>query len=42
MLAARTARALSKTGAKRQCAHQLDILRAALDKERHEDDPKAL
>ncbi|WP_283135432.1 helix-turn-helix domain-containing protein [Rhizohabitans arisaemae] len=42
MLAARTARALSKTGTKRECAHYLDIARAALDKGRHDDDPKTL
>lgn len=42
MLAARTARALSKTGAKKECAHQLDIARAALDRGRHDDDPKTL
>ena len=42
MLAARTARALSKTGAKKECAHQLDIARAALDKGQHDDDPKTL
>lgn len=42
MLAARTARALSKTGAKKECAHQLDIARAALDKGKHDDDPKTL
>lgn len=42
MLAARTARALSKTGAKKACAHQLDIARAALDKGTHDDDPKTL
>jgi hypothetical protein len=42
MLAARTARALSKIGAKKECAHQLDIARAALDKGRHDDDPKTL
>ncbi|MFE5326214.1 helix-turn-helix domain-containing protein [Embleya sp. NPDC056575] len=42
MLAARTARALSKTGAKRECAHQLEVARAALDKGTHDDDPKTL
>jgi tetratricopeptide (TPR) repeat protein len=42
MLAARTARALSKTGAKKDCAHQLDVARAALDKGPHDDDPKTL
>ncbi|MFJ7419712.1 helix-turn-helix domain-containing protein [Streptomyces uncialis] len=42
MLAARTARALSKTGAKRDCARQLDIAREALDKGRHDDDPRTL
>ena len=42
MLAARTARALSKTGAKKECAHQLHLARAALDKGPHEDDPKTL
>lgn len=42
MLAARTARALSKTGAKKACARQLDIARAALGKGTHDDDPKTL
>ncbi|RKN11058.1 helix-turn-helix domain-containing protein [Streptomyces radicis] len=42
MLAARTARALSKTGAKKECAHQLHLARAALDKGPHDDDPKTL
>ena len=42
MLAARTARALSKAGAKKECAHQLAIARAALDKGVHQDDPKTL
>ncbi|WP_129838028.1 helix-turn-helix transcriptional regulator [Streptomyces sp. RFCAC02] len=42
MLAARTARALSMTGAKKECAHQLDLARAALDKGTHDDDPKTL
>ncbi|MGC0314889.1 helix-turn-helix domain-containing protein [Kitasatospora acidiphila] len=42
MLAARTARALSKTGAKKDVAHQLHVARAALDKGRREDDPKIL
>ncbi|MFF4924193.1 transcriptional regulator [Kitasatospora sp. NPDC001261] len=42
MLAARTARALSKTGAKEQTAHQLHLARAALDKGRSDDDPKTL
>jgi transcriptional regulator with XRE-family HTH domain len=42
MLAARTARALSKTGAKKECAHQLHIARAALDEGPHDDDPKTL
>ncbi|MCF2526341.1 helix-turn-helix domain-containing protein [Yinghuangia soli] len=42
MLAARTARALSKTGAKKDCARQLDFARAALDKGTHDDDPKTL
>ncbi|WP_062204384.1 hypothetical protein [Streptomyces sp. NBRC 109706] len=42
MLAARTARALSKTGAKKECAHHLHIARAALDKGPHDDDPKSL
>jgi hypothetical protein len=42
MLAARTARALSKTGAKKECAHQLHVARAALDKGPHDDDPKPL
>jgi len=42
MLAARTARALSKTGAKKECARQLAIARAALDQGVHEDDPKTL
>ncbi|MFE4666253.1 helix-turn-helix domain-containing protein [Streptomyces sp. NPDC056716] len=42
MLAARTARALSKTGAKRECARQLDLARAALDKGTHDDDPRTL
>ncbi|WP_331733516.1 helix-turn-helix transcriptional regulator (plasmid) [Embleya sp. NBC_00888] len=42
MLAARTARALSKTGAKKECARQLDVARAALDRGRHDDDPRTL
>ncbi|WUH90312.1 helix-turn-helix transcriptional regulator [Streptomyces sp. NBC_00433] len=42
MLAARSARALSKTGAKKDCAHQLDLARTALDKGVHDDDPKTL
>ena len=42
MLAARTARALSKTRASRECAHQLAIARTALDKGVHDDDPKTL
>ncbi|WP_161365246.1 helix-turn-helix transcriptional regulator [Streptomyces sp. SID3343] len=42
MLAARIARALSKTGAKKECAHQLGIARAALDKGRHDYDPQTL
>ncbi|MGW6454363.1 helix-turn-helix domain-containing protein [Streptomyces sp. NPDC055078] len=42
MLAARTARALSKTGAKKECAHQLDVARTALDQGPHDDDPKTL
>jgi transcriptional regulator with XRE-family HTH domain len=42
MLAARTARALSKTGAKKACARQLDIAREALGKGPHDDDPKTL
>ncbi|SFC62589.1 helix-turn-helix domain-containing protein [Streptomyces aidingensis] len=42
MLAARTARALSKTGTKKECAHYLHLARAALDKGPHDDDPKTL
>ncbi|WP_181785326.1 helix-turn-helix domain-containing protein [Streptomyces phytophilus] len=42
MLAARTARALSKAGTKKECAHQLHIARQALDKGPHDDDPKIL
>jgi hypothetical protein len=42
MLAARTARALSKTGAKKECARHLDLARKALDKGPHDDDPKTL
>ncbi|GAA1961653.1 helix-turn-helix domain-containing protein [Kitasatospora viridis] len=42
MLAARTARALSKTGAKKGTAHQLHLARTALDKGRREHDPKIL
>ncbi|MCM2392016.1 transcriptional regulator [Streptomyces albipurpureus] len=42
MLAARSARALSKSGAKRESARQLAIARSALDKGRHDDDPKSL
>jgi tetratricopeptide (TPR) repeat protein len=42
MLAARTARALSKTGAKKECAHQLHLARVALDKGIHDDDSKTL
>ncbi|MFJ6566006.1 helix-turn-helix domain-containing protein [Streptomyces sp. NPDC091292] len=41
-LAARTARALSKAGAKKDCARQLEIARAALDKGPHDDDPRIL
>ncbi|MGW5879448.1 helix-turn-helix domain-containing protein [Nocardiopsis terrae] len=39
MLAARTARALSVTGAKRECAHQLHLARTALDQGPSDDDP---
>jgi hypothetical protein len=42
MLAARMARTLSKTGAKKDCAHQLDVARAALDKGTHDDDTRSL
>jgi hypothetical protein len=42
MLAARTARALSKTGTKKETAHQLHLARAALDKGRRDNDPKTL
>ncbi|MFF4344914.1 hypothetical protein ACFY00_33965 [Kitasatospora sp. NPDC001540] len=42
MLAARTARALSKTGAKSDTAHYLHLARTALDKGRHDDDPRSL
>jgi hypothetical protein len=42
MLAARTARALSKTGAKKECAHQLHLARAALDKVRRDRDDRWL
>ncbi|MFD0396484.1 helix-turn-helix domain-containing protein [Kitasatospora sp. NPDC127121] len=42
MLAARTARALSKAGAKEQAKHQLHLARAALDKGKREDDPNFL
>ncbi|MEV2279346.1 helix-turn-helix transcriptional regulator [Nocardiopsis sp. NPDC049922] len=42
MLAARTARALSKTGAKKECAHQLHLARTALDQGPHDDDPEVL
>ncbi|MEU7093323.1 helix-turn-helix domain-containing protein [Kitasatospora aureofaciens] len=42
MLAARTARALSKAGAKEEAKHQLHLARAALDKGRREDDPDCL
>ncbi|WP_181727214.1 hypothetical protein [Streptomyces sp. PT12] len=33
MLAARTARTLSKTGATKECAHHLHVARAALDRD---------
>jgi hypothetical protein len=42
MLAARTARALSKTGTRNETARQLHLARAALDKGRRDDDPKIL
>lgn len=42
MLAARTARALSKTGTKKEAARQLHLARVALDKGRCDDDPKTL
>ncbi|MBR8740602.1 helix-turn-helix transcriptional regulator [Nocardiopsis sp. MG754419] len=42
MLAARTARALSTTGARKECAHQLHLARTALDKGPREDDPEVL
>ncbi|PKV82676.1 hypothetical protein BX283_0121 [Streptomyces sp. TLI_146] len=42
MLAARVARALSMTGARKESARQLDLARAALDRGRHDDDPKVL
>ncbi|MQY14230.1 hypothetical protein SRB5_43920 [Streptomyces sp. RB5] len=42
MLAARTARALSKVGDKRGCARQLHLALTALDKGRHDDDPRTL
>ncbi|MEV3874673.1 helix-turn-helix transcriptional regulator [Streptomyces sp. NPDC049906] len=42
MLAARTARALSVTGAKKECAHQLHLARTALDEGIRDEDPKAL
>jgi hypothetical protein len=42
MLAARTARALSKAGEGKECARQLAIARAALDRGVHDDDPKTL
>jgi tetratricopeptide (TPR) repeat protein len=42
MLAARTARALSKAGAQKEAAHQLHLARAALDKGPRENDPKVL
>jgi tetratricopeptide (TPR) repeat protein/DNA-binding transcriptional regulator YiaG len=42
MLAARTARALSKSGAKAEVAHQLHLARSALDKGRRDNDPKTL
>ncbi|CAM5274171.1 helix-turn-helix transcriptional regulator (plasmid) [Streptomyces viridifaciens] len=42
MLAARTAHALSKTGAKKETAHQLRLARAALDKGQRDNDPKTL
>ncbi|MBQ1082440.1 helix-turn-helix transcriptional regulator [Nocardiopsis sp. B62] len=42
MLAARTARALSTTGAKRECARQIHLARTALDQGRREDDPEVL
>lgn len=42
MLAARIARALSRTGAKKECAHQLHLARTALDQGPRDDDPKPL
>ncbi|MCU7827281.1 helix-turn-helix domain-containing protein [Kitasatospora sp. DSM 101779] len=42
MLAARTARALSKTGAKRAAGHQLHLAHAALDKGLRDHDPDFL
>ncbi|GAA1899487.1 hypothetical protein GCM10009716_06640 [Streptomyces sodiiphilus] len=42
MLAARTARALSVTGDRKECARQLLVARQALDHGPHEDDPKTL
>ena len=39
MLAARTARALSKTGDANECARQMDIARAVFPDRRHDDDP---
>ncbi|MFD8749442.1 helix-turn-helix transcriptional regulator [Kitasatospora sp. NPDC059577] len=42
MLAARTARALSKTGAKTAAGHQLHLAHAALDKGARDDDPDFL
>jgi tetratricopeptide (TPR) repeat protein len=42
MLAARSARALSKTGARKEVAHQLHLARRALDKGPREDDPQVL
>ncbi|WP_436778301.1 hypothetical protein [Yinghuangia sp. YIM S09857] len=41
MLAARTARALSKTGAKTECARELDTARTALDREHMTTTPRA-
>lgn len=42
MLAARTARALSVTGNRRECAHQLHLARTALDRGPSDDDPECL
>lgn len=42
MLAARSARAHSKTGSKRDCAHLLSQARTALDRGPHPDDPPVL